>query len=330
MKAHHCLLVLVLLSWATYAQDSTSIDFSKFPKGENLKVGLVLSGGGAKGLAHIGVLKEIEAAGIKIDYIGGTSMGAIIGGLYASGYNAHQLDSIFEAVNFDKLIQDDLPRSARSFYERADAEKYAISLPFDHFKISFPSALSKGQNIYNLFTELTHHVQEVNDFSKLEIPFFCIATDAEKGQAIVLDQGCLPEAITASGALPSLFSPVILDDKILIDGGVVNNYPVEELRRRGANFIIGVDVQDDLRGKSELKSAPEMLLQINNYRTIEAMKHKVAQTDIYIKPNIAGFTVVDFDKGAAIIKGGEEKAKEYDSDFRALVQLQQKEFTKPP
>ena len=124
MKAHHCLLVLVLLSWATYAQDSTSIDFSKFPKGENLKVGLVLSGGGAKGLAHIGVLKEIEAAGIKIDYIGGTSMGAIIGGLYASGYNAHQLDSIFEAVNFDKLIQEvhglfmneQMPKSMPSVY----------------------------------------------------------------------------------------------------------------------------------------------------------------------------------------------------------------------
>ena len=330
MKGFYSLLLIILLNWASYAQDSTTVDFSTIPKGEHLKVGLVLSGGGAKGLAHIGVLKEIEAAGIKIDYIGGTSMGAIIGGLYAAGYNAHQLDSIFEAVNFDKLIQDDLPRSARSFYERADAEKYAISLPFDHFKISFPSALSKGQNIYNLFTELTHHVQEINDFSKLEIPFFCVATDAEKGQAIVLDKGCLPEAITASGALPSLFSPVVLKDRILIDGGVVNNYPVEELRRRGANFIIGVDVQDDLRGKNELKSAPEMLIQINNYRTIEAMKDKVAQTDIYIKPNIAGYSVVDFDKGAEIIKGGEEKAKEYDIDFKALAQLQQKDFVKPP
>ncbi|MGO4913466.1 patatin-like phospholipase family protein [Leeuwenhoekiella sp. W20_SRS_FM14] len=328
MKKSYCLLIIVLMNWVFYAQDSTTIDFSKYPKGNQLKVGLVLSGGGAKGLAHIGVLKEIEAAGVKIDYIGGTSMGAIIGGLYAAGYNAHQLDSIFNVVNFDKLIQDNLPRSAQSFYERADAEKYAISLPFDHFKISFPSALSKGQNIYNLFTELTHHVQEVNDFSELSIPFFCVATDAEKGQAIILDKGCLPEAITASGALPSLFSPVIVDDRILIDGGVVNNYPVEELRRRGANFIIGVDVQDDLRGKSELKSAPEMLIQINNYRTIEAMKDKVAETDIYIKPNIAGYSVVDFDKGAAIIKGGEEKAETFDSEFVKLAQLQNAQYNK--
>ena len=244
MKINYSLLLLVLVHWAVIAQDSTAVDFSKIPQGEELKVGLVLSGGGAKGLAHIGVLKEIEAAGIEIDYIGGTSMGAIIGGLYASGYNAHQLDSIFESVDFEKLIQDDLPRSAQSFYERADRERYAIALPFEHFKVSFPSALSKGQNIYNLFTQLTHHVKETDDFAALDIPFFCVATDAEKGQAIILDKGCLPEAITASGALPSLFSPVLLDDRVLIDGGVVNNYPVEELRKRGANFIIGVDVQD--------------------------------------------------------------------------------------
>ena len=329
MKINYSLLLLVLVHWAVIAQDSTAVDFSKIPQGEDLKVGLVLSGGGAKGLAHIGVLKEIEAAGIEIDYIGGTSMGAIIGGLYASGYNAHQLDSIFESVDFEKLIQDDLPRSAQSFYERADRERYAIALPFEHFKVSFPSALSKGQNIYNLFTQLTHHVKETDDFAALDIPFFCVATDAEKGQAIILDKGCLPEAITASGALPSLFSPVLLDDRVLIDGGVVNNYPVEELRKRGANFIIGVDVQDGLRGKDELKSAPEMLLQINNYRTIEAMRDKVAQTDIYIKPNIEGYTVVDFDRGAEIIKGGQEKAEAYDDAFRKLAALQHKTYKKP-
>ena len=110
---------------------------------------------------------------------------------------------------------------------------------------------------------------------------------------------------------------------------MVNNYPVEELRRRGANFIIGVDVQDDLRGKSELKSAPEMLIQINNYRTIEAMKDKVSETDIYIKPNIAGYSVVDFEKGSEIIEGGEKKAKQYSLDFLKLAQLQNTTYRKP-
>ncbi|WP_442846936.1 patatin-like phospholipase family protein [Leeuwenhoekiella sp. H156] len=323
-------LLLLLLTLASYAQDTTGVDFSNVPQGENLKVGLVLSGGGAKGLAHIGVLKELEEAGIKIDYIGGTSMGAIVGGLYAAGYNAHQLDSIFAVVNFEKLIQDDIPRDAKSFQERSDAEKFALSLPFDHFKISFPSALSKGQNIYNLFTQLTHHVEETSDFTQLSTPFFCVATNAEKGEAIILDKGCLSEAITASGALPSLFSPVILDGQLLIDGGVVNNYPVEELRKRGANFIIGVDVQDDLRDKDELKSAPEMLMQINNYRTIEAMKQKAVLTDIYIKPDIEAYTVMDFEKGAEIIAGGEERAKEFADDFKKLAELQGKFYQKPP
>ncbi|MCC4211778.1 patatin-like phospholipase family protein [Leeuwenhoekiella parthenopeia] len=323
-------LVLLLLTLASYAQDTTGVDFSNVPQGENLKVGLVLSGGGAKGLAHIGVLKELEEAGIKIDYIGGTSMGAIVGGLYAAGYNAHQLDSIFAVVNFEKLIQDDIPRDAKSFHERSDAEKFALSLPFDHFKISFPSALSKGQNIYNLFTQLTHHVEETSDFTQLSTPFFCVATNAEKGEAIILDKGCLSEAITASGALPSLFSPVILDGQLLIDGGVVNNYPVEELRKRGANFIIGVDVQDDLRDKDELKSAPEMLMQINNYRTIEAMKQKAVLTDIYIKPDIEAYTVMDFEKGAEIIAGGEERAKEFADDFKKLAELQGAFYQKPP
>ncbi|HEA30085.1 MAG TPA: patatin [Leeuwenhoekiella sp.] len=319
-------LFIILIAWSMQGQKG-HLDI---PKGKDLKVGLVLSGGGAKGLAHIGVLKEIEAAGIKIDYIGGTSMGAIVGALYASGYNARQLDSLFTVIDFSQLIQDVLPRSSRSFYEREDIEKYAITLPFNNFKISLPSAISKGQNIYNLFTQLTAHVQAVDDFSKLPIPFFCIATDAEKGTEVILDKGYLPEAVTASGALPSLFSPVPLDGKVLIDGGVVNNYPVEELKRRGANFIIGVDVQDDLRTRDELQSAPEMLIQINNYRTIVAMRGKVKQTDIYIKPDIDEFTVVDFNKGQQIIAAGEKKAATFGNEFNELAAQQHLLYRKPP
>src|SRR5690625_1298226 len=117
---------------------------------QDVKVGLVLSGGGAKGLAHIGVLKALEEAGVRIDYIGGTSMGAIIGGLYASGYTAHQLDSIFSATEFNILIRDEVPRRARSMREKEEAEKYALILPFDRFKLELPSGYSKGQNLYNL------------------------------------------------------------------------------------------------------------------------------------------------------------------------------------
>ncbi|MFV8225225.1 patatin-like phospholipase family protein [Christiangramia aquimixticola] len=282
--------------------------FSISQEKESPKIGLVLSGGGAKGLAHIGVLKVLEEQGVKVDYIGGTSMGAIIGGLYASGYTAYELDSIFRNTNFNRLIQDDLPRRAKTFYEKEDSEKYAITLPFDNFDISFPSGLFKGQNIYNLMTRLTMHVSDVDDFSKLPIPFFCVAANVETGDAVILDQGSLAKAISASGAIPTLLSPIKIDGQLLTDGGVANNYPVEELRRRGADIIIGVDVQDSLVKRDKLRSVFEIMSQISNFRTINDMKNKRPLTDIYIKPNISPFSVMSFDQGKAIIDSGKVAA----------------------
>jgi len=280
------------------------LSLSQEKNGEDIKVGLVLSGGGAKGLAHIGALKVIEESGVRIDYIGGTSMGAIIGALYASGYSANQLDSIFRQTDFSTLIQDNIPRSAKTFYEKNEAEKYALVLPFDGFKIGFPSGLSKGQNVYNLLSKLTSHVSTISDFSELPIPFFCIATNVENGKEVILDSGYLPRAVTASGALPSLFSPVMIDDKVLIDGGVVNNYPVSEVLSKGMDIIIGVDVQDGLKNRDNLTSAFDVLVQINNYRTIKDMTEKRKKTDIYIHPNIKDFSVVSFDEGKKIVASG--------------------------
>ncbi len=284
--------------------------FQTFAQAEEVpvKVGLVLSGGGAKGLAHIGVLKVIEEAGIQLDYIAGTSMGAVVGGLYASGYSASQLDSLFGSVNFDNIIQDNLPREAKTFYERADAERYAIKLPFDKFKVSLPSSLSKGQNTYNLLSRALQHVSSIENYDQLPIPFLCIATDVESGKQVVLESGYLPESISASGALPSLFSPILLDEKLLIDGGVVNNYPINELRKKGVDIIIGVDVQDTLRSRKNLKSATDVLLQINNYKTIQSMVAKRAETDIYIRPSVSEFSVVSFDKARNIISKGYQTA----------------------
>ncbi len=277
---------------------------------EKPKVGLVLSGGGAKGLAHIGALQVIEDAGVKIDYIGGTSMGAIIGALYASGYSAKELDSIFRATDLAGLIQDNVPRSAKTFYDKDDSERYALGLPFDNFKISFPQAISGGQNIYNEFVKLLYHVKDIRDFSQLPIPFLCMATNVETGEPILLNNGYLPEAIIASGTFPSLFEPTEIDNQILIDGGVVNNYPIDEVKALGANIIIGVDVQDALANREALSSATEVLLQINNYRTVNDMVKKSEATAIYIKPNIAGFSVIDFEKGSEIISLGAYAAEE--------------------
>ena len=289
------------------------------------KVGLVLSGGGAKGLAHIGALKVIDSLGVKVDYIAGTSMGAIIGALYASGYSGKQLDSLFKEVDFDNLINDDLPRASKDFHERTNAEKYAVKLPFEKFKVKLPSALSRGHNTYSLLLKLTLHVTEIDDFSKLPIPFFCVATDIETGKAVILEEGNLTQCVMASGALPTLFQPVVINNQVLIDGGVANNYPVDELKAKGMDLIIGIDVQDGLALRDDLTSAPEVLIQINNFRTINDMKLKAKKTDIYIKPNIKDYNVVSFDEGAKIIEKGKQAALE---KADALKDLGNKEVNK--
>lgn len=272
------------------------------------KIGLVLSGGGAKGFAHIGVLKVLEQAGIKIDYIGGTSMGAVIGGLYASGYNATQIDSIVSATNFDNLLIDYVPRSSKSFYEKRNDELYAMVLPFDKFKIGVPQSLSKGMFNYNLFNRLTLHVRHVRDFKNLPIPFLCIATDIETGEQVVLDKGVLAQALFASSSLPSVFSPVVLNGKLLADGGITNNYPLDEIRKLGADIVIGVDVQSELRDREQLKDASKILFQITNFQMIEKMKLSSQRTDVYIKPDIKDYGLVSFEKAKEIILRGEEAA----------------------
>jgi NTE family protein len=287
-----------LLSTSSNAQDSI-----KKPK-----IGLVLSGGGAKGLAHIGVLKVIDSLNIKIDYIGGTSMGAIIGGLYASGYSGKEIEYAFSQMDVDKLIQDYVPRSSKGFNQKRNDELYFLSLPFKKFKISSPRGLSKGMYNFNTLSRLTYHVRDVKDFSKLPIPFFCVATNIETGEEVLLKKGTLAQAMIASGALPTLYNPIEIDGKLLIDGGVKNNYPVEELKRLGLDIIIGVDVQDGLKDRMQLQSVTNVLMQISNFNTIEKMKEKILLTDVYIKPDVKGLTVLSFDKSSIIIKKGEDAA----------------------
>ena len=306
------LMVLFFFSQHIFSQEQKK-DSIKRPK-----IGLVLSGGGAKGFAHIGVLKVLEEAGIKIDYIGGTSMGSIIGGLYASGYNASQIDSIFKQTNFDDLINDYIPRSSKNFYGKKNDELYAIVLPFSNFRVGIPEALSKGMYNYNLLSSLTRNVRHIRDFNKLPIPFLCIGTNIETGEEVLLNKGNLVQAMMASAAFPSLFTPVEIDGKLLVDGGVVNNYPIKEVRDLGADIIIGVDVQDDLMKRKNLKNATRILVQITNLQSIDKMKSKIKDTDVYVKPDIRDYGVISFDKGEEIIRKGEEAAFAVYEKIKAL------------
>ncbi|NNC70259.1 MAG: patatin-like phospholipase family protein, partial [Flavobacteriaceae bacterium] len=309
------LFLFLLISLSAFSQN-------KLSKKEDIKVGLVLSGGGAKGFAHVGALKVLEEAGIRIDYIGGTSMGAIIGALYSSGYRANELDSILHSYDFTELMQDNLPRRTQSIYQKESTEKYAISLPLKDGSIGLPRALSKGQNVFNELSKLTEHIHTIDNFSQLPIPFFCVATDLETGDEIILENGFLPEAVKASGAFPTLLDPVEIDGKLFVDGGVVNNFPTDIMRKKNIDVVIGIDVQDKLKMKGNLDSAPTIIMQIVNFQMYDNEQLKKSLADVYIQPDIRDYTVVSFDDKSAIIKAGEDAAQKQIEKLKEIANLQ--------
>ena len=204
------------------------LPFSLHSQEQRKKVGVVLSGGGAKGMAHIKALKVIEEAGIPIDYIAGTSMGAIVGGLYAIGYTPEQLDSMVRKQDWTFLLSDRIKRSAMSLTDRERSEKYTVSIPFTKTpKDAATGGIMKGQNLANLFSDLTVGYHDSIDFNKLPIPFACVAANVVNGEQIVFHDGILSTAMRASMAIPGVFTPVRQDSMVLVDGGIVNNYPAD-------------------------------------------------------------------------------------------------------
>ena len=288
---------------------------------ERKKVGVVLSGGGAKGVAHIQALKVIEEAGIPIDYIVGTSMGSIIGGLYSIGYTPQQLDSMVRKQDWMFLLSDRVKRSAMSLNEREKSEKYVFSFPFTKSpKDAVSGGIIKGQNLANLFTELTVGYHDSVDFNKLPIPFACVSQNIVNGEQIVFHNGILATAMRASMAIPGVFTPVRKDSMILIDGGMINNYPVDVARSMGADIIIGVDVQNNLKGIDKLNSAPDILSQIIDLTTKNNHQSNVGLTDTYIKVNVEGYSSASFTPAAidSLMHRGEVAARKQWASLLAL------------
>ncbi|MDX6745724.1 patatin-like phospholipase family protein [Polaribacter sp. PL03] len=298
------------------------LSISVFSQKRQPKVGVVLSGGGAKGFAHIGVLKALDEAGVQIDYIGGTSMGAIIGGLYAAGYSANQIEEIIFTTDFLTLIRDRLPRNSETFFEKEYGEKTVITLPVNKGKIGFPRAISKGQNVLNLLLELFDSVDGNQDFSKLSTPFFCIATDVENGAPVILESGSLPIALRASASFPSLLNPVEINNKLLVDGGIANNFPVSVMKDKGMDIVIGVDVEGKLFQKEKINSVVALLNQIMSYQMYSKTDEEIKKLDVYIHPEIFNYTVVDFDKKNEILEKGTIEAKKYVKVFEEIAAKQ--------
>ena len=281
------------------------------------KIGLVLSGGGAKGFAHVGVLKVLEEAKIPVDYIAGTSIGAIIGGLYACGYDAATLEKIVKSQDWASLLSNEYKPEFVSPFDKADESRYNVSFPFEQKKLALSNGVLNGQNAMELLTHLTIDFHDVSDFSKLPIPFLCIATDLSNGEEVVLNKGYLPKAIRASMSVPAAFTSTEISGQMLVDGGIVNNYPVDRCREMGANIIIGVDIMDSLMTSEDLKEIPDVLGQMLNFMGMKRNNQNAKGVDVYIRPYVHGYSVASFDIESAekLILRGEDAAR------RVLPQL---------
>jgi NTE family protein len=297
------------------------------------KVALVLSGGGAKGFSHIGVLKVLEEEGIPIDIIVGTSIGSLVGGIYSLGYTAKEMEDICKAQDWQSLLFDEFPRFYLSRADRSLQQRYLFSLLVDEKKkISLPLGVIKGQNVLNLLCGLTGNVPSDMDFSKLPISFACVAANLETGKEIVLNKGSLPTAMFASMAVPGVFQYPEREGLVLIDGGVVNNFPVDVAKKMGADIIIGVDISEEFIERDKIKSIQNVFTQLIGF--LDQYKDSINSSlcDLIIKPDITGFSLTSFNNEAVdtLIVRGEVAADKMRMQIRKIKQdnnLQPRQLT---
>jgi NTE family protein len=283
------------------------------------KIGLTLSGGGAKGLAHIGILKAIDSAGLKVDYITGTSMGGIMGALYAVGYSGNQIEQIVTKIDWDQLFSNQIPLQVLSMEEKHQYSRFAVELPYINNKIRLQTGVIKGQELNLRFSELFFHVHDIKNFSNFHIPFKCMATDLETGDLIVLDTGNIVNALSATMAIPSIFSAVTIGDKKLVDGGVVRNFPVKNVKEMGADIVIGSNVSGGLAPKDKINNPIDVILQMAFFREASDFKEQLPLTDVYIYMPLEKYTMSSFGSSETILEEGLATGRAYYPLFKKLA-----------
>ena len=315
------LLLIVLFNLVviniSYAADVSVIN-------ERPKIGLALSGGGARGAAHVGVLKILEKNNIPIDYIAGTSMGAVIGGLYASGMSVDEIEHQLDTIDWENVFNDTPDRPIRTKRRKDDDSAYltAITVGVTDEGIKLPGAAVHGQRFDQILRALTLPVAEITDFNNLSIPFRAVATDIETGYEVVLDKGDLAVAIRASMTIPAVFSPVELNDQILVDGGSANNLPISVVKAMGADIVIAVDISTPLQQKDELHGALTILTQLSGLltrRNVVAQLSLLTQDDVLILPELGDIKTLDFHKVKEAIIYGEQAAENKIEKLQALA-----------
>lgn len=303
------LFVAVLLSRASpvFAADKTA--------SERPRVGLVLGGGGARGAAHVGVLKVLEELRIPIDVVVGTSMGSIVGGLYAAGMTPQEIENEMLAIDWDDVFQDLPRREDRSFRRKRDDDLYTFNakLGVNETGVQVPLAFIRGQKLTLLLNKLTLPVAAITDFDKLPIPYRAVAADIETGKQVVLGKGSLANSIRASMAVPAVFDPVEIDGRLLVDGGIANNVPVNVAREMGAEILIVVDVGSGLSTREEITTAVDVTWQLTNFlftQNTEKQLQTLGKRDLLIRPELGEIGSGDFELASEAISVGEESARE--------------------
>ncbi len=301
---------------------------------ESPVLGVALSGGGAKGFAHIGVLKVLEQVGLPVDVVTGTSMGSVVGGLYAMGYTAEMLEAIASAQDWDGMFSSAVPRRLQPVEQRVREERFLLSLPLREGRPGLPAGLIPGQRIAMSLARITLPAHETRDFTKLPVPFACVATDIETGDGVRLDQGSLADAIHASIAIPTVFSPVKIGERTYIDGGVARNLPAEDARALGADLVLCVDVSSPLEKADSLNSLVDIMQQAVGYRIKESTVRQRQLCDVLIRPDVMDYEVFDFDKLDEIIAQGEDAARALMPRLNALAdsvgRVRYPRLTSPP
>ena len=309
MKRKSFLLLFILCSIGLFAQD----------KGKRPSIGITLSGGGAKGLAHVGILKAIDSAGLKIDYVTGTSMGSIIGALYASGYSGDSIEKIGRDMDWDMLLSNSSSLRSFSMQEKEDYSKYAVELPWVDKTLRLPSGVLESQELWLRFNELFFPVHQIKDFSKFPRSFQCIATDVATGDIVVLDSGEIVQAARASMAIPSIFTAVNYKNRKLVDGGIVRNFPVINAKQMGADIVIGSNVSSPLLTKEKINNVFQVLLQIAFFREDADAKREEKLCDILVTHPLDDYSMGSFASSNEIIDAGIKTGRELYPKFKRMA-----------
>ena len=297
-------LAATLVLLAFYCNPS----FAQYDDGR-IKVGLVLSGGGARGGAHVGVLKALEALEVPIDYIAGTSMGAIIGGFYAAGYRADEIERLLYEMDWERALSDSPERSDRTMRKKEVEAEFLIPYRVGFNNGQFQAALGaiQGQHLDQVFQRILQGAAVIHSFDQLPIPFRAVATDLVSGDEVVLAHGSLAEALRASMSVPGVFAPVRIDDRILVDGGMSNNLPVSVVRQMGADVVIAVDISSQLLKEEELTSVLSVTEQLTNFLTRRSTQQQIetlGPNDLLIVPDLGDFSSADFQGASEIVPLG--------------------------